>query len=300
MSLVVLAVAAVIILGVLHHSDSLLQVLDTAARAAHTHSTVLIRGKTGSGKELLARAIHFNRPGREEPLATVNGGTIPGDLLGSELFGHKCGSFKGAVADPKGRIEMAHGGTLFRDEIGEMPTPLQVKSLCLIQEGEVGKIGSVTHSRVDVCIITATHHDLQAMIEGGPFREDLYYRLAVIPLMLPPLRERVEDIPGLVPHFIRVSRDKNHRPDLAMSPALLRHFIHYRWRGNARELENVVEGVVVLVCRNEVTLDDLPRFLRREKAGAEALEIELPPQGIRLEGIEKELILKALQKCAWN
>jgi DNA-binding NtrC family response regulator len=286
--------------NILGRSDVLLEVLDTAARAARSNSTVLIRGETGTGKELLARAIHFNSVRSNNPLVTINCGAIPKDLLESELFGHRRGAFTGAVADKKGRIELADGGTLFLDEIAEMSPDLQVKLLRLIQEGEIEKLGSEVKAKVDVRIIAATHRDLQAMIEDGTFREDLYYRLAVIPLVMPPLRERSEDIPDLVQHFFRKSQEKNKRPELLMSLALLPYFAQYRWPGNVRELENVIERIIVLARGKEITIEDLPQSLRQEKAGVDALEIGLPPQGISLEAIEKELILKALHRCGWN
>jgi len=286
--------------NILGRSGALLQVLDTAARAARTHSTVLIRGETGTGKELLARAIHFNSSRKHRPLITINCAAIPKELLESELFGHKRGAFTGAVGEKRGKIETADGGTIFLDEIGEMPLELQVKLLRLIEEGEIEKIGSEVRNQVDVRIIAATHRDLQAMIEDGTFREDLYYRLVVIPLLLPPLRERMEDIPDMVQYFFRKSRQKNDRPELVMAPALLPYFARYRWPGNVRELENVVERMVVLARGDEITVQDLPEFLRRERAGVEALEIDLPPQGVSLEAIEKELIVKALERCGWN
>jgi len=286
--------------NILGRSGALLQVLDTAARAARTHSTVLIRGETGTGKELLARAIHFNSSRKHRPLITINCAAIPKELLESELFGHKRGAFTGAIGEKRGKIETADGGTIFLDEIGEMPLELQVKLLRLIEEGEIEKIGSEVKNQVDVRIIAATHRDLQAMIEDGTFREDLYYRLVVIPLLLPPLRERMEDIPDMVQYFFRKSRQKNDRPELVMAPALLPYFARYRWPGNVRELENVVERMVVLARGDEITVQDLPEFLRRERAGVEALEIDLPPQGVSLEAIEKELIVKALERCGWN
>ena len=182
-----------------------------------------------------------------------------------------------------------------------MPLELQVKLLRLIQDGEIEKLGSEVRNQVDVrIIIAATHRDLQAMIEDSTFREDLYYRLAVIPLALPPLRERAEDIPDLVQTFFRKSQQKHGRPELVMSPALLPYFAGYRWPGNVRELENVIERIVILARGTEITVEDLPKFLRQERGSMEALEIDLPPQGISLEAIEKELILKALEKCAWN
>lgn len=286
--------------NILGRSPALLEVLDMAERAAHSSSTVLIRGETGTGKELLARAIHFNSSRSDSPLVTINCGAIPKELLESELFGHRRGSFTGAVGDKKGRIELADGGTLFLDEIGEMSPDLQVKLLRLIQEGEIEKIGSEARIKVDVRIIAATHRELQAMIEDGSFREDLYYRLAVIPLVMPSLRERSEDIPDLVQHFFRKSQDKNKRTDLAMPPAILPYFTRYRWPGNVRELENVVERIVVLARGGDIAVEDLPLFLRQEKAGIDALEIDLPPQGVSLEAIEKELILRALRMCDWN
>ena len=286
--------------NILGRSDVLLEVLETAERAAHSNSTVLIRGETGTGKELLARAIHFNSPRRDNPLVTINCAAIPKELLESELFGHTRGAFTGAFAHKKGRIELAHKGTLFLDEIAELSPDLQVKLLRLVQEGEIEKIGSEEKAKVSVRIIAATNRDLQAMIEDGTFREDLFYRLAVIPLVIPPLRERSEDIPDLVQNFFRKSQKRNERPDLIMSPSLLSHFVQYRWPGNVRELENVVERIVVLARGSEITIEDLPQFLRQQKAGVDALEIDLLPQGISLEAIEKELILKALQKCDWN
>jgi two-component system response regulator AtoC len=285
--------------NILGRSDVLLEVLDMALRAAHSNSTVLIRGETGTGKELLARAIHFNSSRGSSPLVTINCGAIPKELLESELFGHKRGAFTGAFADKKGRIELADGGTLFLDEIAELSPDLQVKLLRLIQEGEIEKLGSEVKTRVDIRIIAASHRDLQAMIEDGTFREDLYYRLAVIPLLMPPLRERSEDIPDLVQHFFRKSQEKNNRPDLMLSAGLLPYFAQYRWPGNVRELENILERIVVL-ARGDITIEDLPQFLRQEKPGADALKIDLPAHGISLEAVEKELILKALHKCDWN
>jgi two-component system NtrC family response regulator len=285
--------------NILGRSPALLQVLDMASRAARAASTVLIRGETGTGKELLAKAIHYNSPRKGQPFVTVNCGAIPRDLLESELFGHTRGAFTGAVANRKGQVETADGGTLFLDEIGELPLELQVKVLRLVQQGEVAKLGAGT-SRVDVRIIAATHRNLQAMVEDGAFREDLYYRLSVIPLDLPPLRERPEDIPELAEHFFVQSREKNGRPDLVLPPALLPHFTAYRWPGNVRELENVVERLVVLSRGSEIALADLPEPLRRTRPSVEELRLDLPPQGISLEAVEKELILRALKKFNWN
>jgi two-component system NtrC family response regulator len=286
--------------NIIGQSDALLSVLDLAARAARTNSTILIRAETGTGKELLARAIHFNSLRKDKPFVTINCGAIPKDLLESELFGHVKGSFTGAVAHKRGRIEMADGGTLFLDEIGEMPLELQVKILRVIQQGEIEKVGGTGPSKVDVRIIAATHRNLQAMIEDETFREDLYYRLAVIPLELPPLRERAEDIPELVQHFFVRTRERLQRPDIVLPQHLIQHFQNYRWPGNIRELENVIERVLVLAPGPEITLADLPEFLRQEHSPLDTLNLNLPAQGVSLEAIERELLLHALHKFRWN
>jgi two-component system NtrC family response regulator len=286
--------------SIIGHSENLLHVLDLASRAAHSDSTVLIRGETGTGKELLAKAIHSNGHRKQQAFVTINCGAIPKDLLESELFGHCKGSFTGAAASKPGKVEMADGGTLFLDEIGELPLELQVKVLRLIQEGEADKVGATHPTKVDVRIIAATHRNLQAMIEDGAFRQDLYYRLAVITLELPPLRERTGDIPELVQNLFVKIKAKQHREDLKLGASLLPYFCGYNWPGNVRELENVIERLVVLTAGTEVTLDDLPDFLRREPPALESLHLALPPQGISLEAVEKELILRALVKFEWN
>jgi len=286
--------------NIVGRSKSLLFTLDNAARAAQSDSTVLIRGETGTGKELLAKAVHFNSSRRERPLIVINCGAIPKELLESELFGHTKGSFTGAVVNKKGKIEMADQGSLFLDEVGEMPLDLQVKILRLIQEREIEKIGAPNPTKVDVRIIAATHRDLQAMVEDGTFREDLYYRLAVIPLTLPPLRERPDDIPELVAIFFRKFKERLNRPNLKLPPSLLPHFATHRWPGNVRELENVVERLVVLAPGDEITVEDLPDFLHRERPTLEAIHLELPPEGISMEAVERELVVRALQKFNWN
>jgi two-component system NtrC family response regulator len=286
--------------SIIGHSRALIRVLEVASRVARRDSTVLVRGETGTGKELLARAIHQNSRRKQQPFVTINSGAIPKELLESELFGYTKGSFTGAVAPKRGKVEMADGGTVFLDEIGEMPLELQVKLLRLLQNGEIEKVGGTGTIRVDVRIIAATHRNLQALIEDGAFREDLYYRLAVIPLELPPLRERVEDIPELVQHLFLKARQKNELPNLRLPAALIPYFSGYRWPGNVRELENVVERMVVLSVGDEIGFDDLPDFLRRQRSGRDAIHFELPEHGISLEGVEKELILRALEKFDWN
>ncbi|HWB96366.1 MAG TPA: sigma-54 dependent transcriptional regulator [Bryobacteraceae bacterium] len=286
--------------NIIGHSETLLSVLETAARAAQSNSTILVHGETGTGKELLAKAIHFNSRRRDRPFVTINCGAIPRDLLESELFGHVKGSFTGAMAHKAGKVELADRGTLFLDEIGEMPGELQVKLLRLIQQGELEKVGAPAAVKVDVRFVTATHRNLQAMVEDGTFREDLYYRLAVIPLELPPLRDRADDIPELVQHFFVQAKEVQGRPDLVLPAGLLPRFQDYRWPGNIRELENVIERVVVLARGEEITLADLPDFLRRERPAVDMLQLELPARGISLEAVEKELILRALEKFRGN
>jgi two-component system NtrC family response regulator len=285
---------------IIGHSKALLRVLDMASRAAQSNSTVLIRGETGTGKELLAKAIHHNSPRGAKPFVTINCGAIPKDLLESELFGHVKGAFTGALADKRGKVELADGGTLFLDEIGELPLDLQVKMLRLIQDGQIDKVGSLTPVVVDVRVIAATHRNLQAMIEDGTFREDLYYRLAVIPLELPPLRDRAEDTLELVQTLFVKATAKHGKNKLKLPPVLLPYFSGYRWPGNVRELENIIERLVVLTVGDEIRYDDLPEFLRREKSELEGIRLDLPAQGISLEGVERELILRALQKFNWN
>jgi DNA-binding NtrC family response regulator len=286
--------------NIIGHSGPLLYVLDMAARAAQANTTVLIHGETGTGKELVAKAIHFNSPRKDMPFVTINCSAIPHDLVESELFGHLKGAFTGATAHKKGKVEMADGGTIFLDEIGDLPLTLQVKLLRLLQQGEIEKLGAPVTLKVDVRIVVATHRNLQRMVENDTFREDLYYRLAVIPLEMPPLRDRAEDIPELVQHFFAQSCRKHGRTYLSMPQALIPYFSHYRWPGNVRELENVVERLVVLAQGAEVVLDDLPGSLRSERLAVAADRIELSPLGISLDAIEKDLILWALKRSGWN
>ncbi len=271
--------------SIIGRSKPLLRVLEQAARAAQSQATVLIRGETGTGKELLARAIHANSPRRNKPFVTINCGAIPKELIESELFGHVRGSFTGAVAHKLGRAEAADGGTLFLDEIGELPLEQQVKLLRLVQEGEIEKVGSPSTRKVNVRIIAATHRNLEALVEDGQFREDLYYRISVIPLELPPLRERGEDIAELVEHFFLKCRQRHGRPNLVLPVALLPYFSVWHWPGNVRELENVIERLVVLAPGDEITLNDLPEYLRGRRESSGTMNLEIPPQGISLEAV---------------
>ncbi len=286
--------------GIVGQSKGLLRVLDQAARVAQHDATVLILGETGTGKELVARAIHQSSRRSSGPFIAVNCGAIPADLVESELFGYMRGAFTGAVTNKSGRIESADGGTLFLDEIGELPLEAQVKLLRVLQESEITKLGASTSTKVDVRVIAATHRNLTAMIEDGTFREDLYYRLAVVPLTLPPLRERREDIPELIDVLFQQAKERHGLLDVRLSPAVHQRLISYRWPGNVRQLENVLERMLLLSPTEMITLADLPEELLPSSANLTGLWSDLPEGGISLEAIERELIGRALEKFAGN
>lgn len=286
--------------NIIGHSKLLLRVLEMASRVAQHNSTVLIRGETGTGKELLARAIHHNSRRGSQPFVTINCGAIPKELLEAELFGYTRGAFSGAYAAKAGKIEIADGGTLFLDEVGELPADMQVKLLRVLQHGEVDKLGSTVTGKVDLRVIAATNRNLQAMIEDGTFREDLYYRLAVVPLELPPLRERREDVPELAQHLLKKLKERHGAPSLRLSPSVISHLTSYRWPGNVRELENVIERMVVLAADDEIKEVDLPHEIRAAAPARDSFILELPKEGISLEAVERELLVRALEKFSWN
>lgn len=286
--------------NIIGRSPALMQVLDSAARVAQTDVTVLVLGETGTGKELLAKAIHVNSPRHERPFVTINCGAIPRDLLESELFGYVKGAFTGAVTHKKGKVEAADGGTAFLDEIGEMPLDLQVRVLRLLQEREIEKVGAPIPVHVDVRIIAATHRNLEELVANGTFREDLYYRLAVVPITLPPLRARFEDIPEFVVTFFRMSAQRYNRPSLSLPQALIPHFSRYQWPGNIRQLQNVIERMVVLCPREEITEADLPEFLLKQESTQTAVYGQQLTEGTTLDAAERAIILQALRQCNWN
>ncbi|HWB86009.1 MAG TPA: sigma 54-interacting transcriptional regulator [Bryobacteraceae bacterium] len=275
-------------------SRPFLSVLDTVDRVAQTDATILILGETGTGKELLAKTIHLRSARKDRQFVTINCGAIPRELLESELFGYVKGAFTGAIAHKKGKVEMADGGTLFLDEIGEMPLDLQVRILRLIQERETEKVGATFATKVDVRLIAATHRDLAAMVEKGGFREDLYYRLLVVPINLPPLRERIGDFPELLQYFLEKYKRKYRLPELTFRADTLSYFANYSWPGNIRQLENTMERLVLLSNASEITPAELPAFLRPTE---EPVHQE---GGVSLASIEKETILQALQKFGGN
>jgi two-component system NtrC family response regulator len=286
--------------GIVGHSKGFLRVLDQAARVSQRTTTVLIQGETGTGKELVARAIHHNSRRSNRPFVAVNCGAIPRDLVESELFGYVRGAFTGALSNKSGRFESADGGTIFLDEVGELPLEAQVKLLRVLQEGEVHKLGAAMPVKVDVRVIAATHRDLSAMVEDETFREDLYYRLAVVPLTVPPLRERREDIPELIDTLFQRAKERHGLLDVKMAAAVHQRLISYRWPGNVRQLENVLERLLVLASGDLITAEDLPEELVPVAPSSAILWPNLPEDGISLEAIERELISRALEKFDGN
>jgi transcriptional regulator with PAS, ATPase and Fis domain len=234
-------------------------------RVARTNSTILIRGESGTGKELIAQAIHNASSRATQPFIPVNCAALPDSLLESELFGHEKGAFTGAIARKEGRFELAHGGTLFLDEIGDMPLGLQAKLLRALQDREFYRVGGTKPIRCDVRIISATNQDLEEKMKEETFREDLYYRINVISISLPPLRDRAEDIPLLAAHFLERYSLENQRKRSCFSPKAMQMLMNYSWPGNIRELENAIEYAVVLGNTEEIQLDDLPPKLRKQE-----------------------------------
>jgi two-component system NtrC family response regulator len=281
-------------------SRAMRDVTDTASRVAASDTTVLLEGESGTGKELLAKAIHVNSGRSRGPFVTVNCAAIPEHLLESELFGHRRGAFTGAIADKPGKFEAANRGTIFLDEVGELPLLLQVKILRVLQEREVDKVGETRPIKVDVRVIAATNRDLEKMTADGTFREDLYYRLAVVSIRVPPLRERSDDIPLLVDHFLDRHAARLGRPRPAVDKAVYPAFNLYAWPGNIRELENVIERALVLDRDGLLALYDLPDRVQASGRRIGNLRIELPDEGISLEDVERELLLAALEKHNWN
>ena len=281
-------------------SEPMRKVCALIRRVAETNSTVLICGESGTGKELVARAIHYNSPRRDRAFVTVNCAALPEPLLESELFGHMKGSFTGAVSNKEGLFEVADGGTVFLDEIADAPPGIQVKLLRVLQEPEFRRVGGTRNIKVDVRILTATNKDLTKAVAQGLFREDLYYRLDVIPITLPPLRSRPEDIPALAQHFLAVFGRKANKPPLAVAPAAMQALQRHEWKGNVRELENVMERAAALASGPEITLDDLAQWLRGSSSGGLAIPRDLPLEGLDLEslinGIERDLLVKALER----
>jgi two-component system NtrC family response regulator len=272
------------------------QVFAVVRKVADTEATVLLTGESGTGKELVARSIHLQSGRRAAPFVAINCAAIPRDLLESELFGHVRGAFTGAVRDKAGRFQAAGGGTLFLDEVGELPIELQPKLLRALQEREVMPVGGTTPQKLDVRVIAATNADLEQAIADGTFREDLYYRLAVIPIHLPPLRERREDIPVLVRHFAA----KHGGKEISFPQEVLDLLTGYPWPGNVRELENTVERLLIMRSEDVIGVADLPEKMRSGGAVGGSRVVNLPPDGYSLEQLEREIVVEALERNDWN
>lgn len=281
-------------------SKRMRDVFDIALQVAMKDSTVLLTGESGTGKELLAKAIHQNSLRASKPFITVNCGAIPETLIESELFGHRKGSFTGALADRTGKFEAANEGTVFLDEIGELPVNLQVRLLRVIQEREIDKIGYPKPIKVNVRIIAATNRDLRNLIEDNQFREDLYYRLSVVTIDAPPLRDRRDDVPLLIQHFLQKHCTRYKMPVPSLADHAVELLTQYDWPGNVRELENVIEHAVVLGRSSTIGKEDLPSHIRQAKSRISAISLRLPDEGISLEEVEKEILLQALEKHQWN
>jgi two-component system response regulator PilR (NtrC family) len=280
-------------------SRAMLEVFDTIRKTADSQSTVMITGESGTGKELVAHAVHHESGRRHRPFVSVNCGAVPESLMESELFGHVRGAFTGAVATTEGLFAAADGGTLFLDEITEIPASVQVKLLRAVQEREIRRVGDTRDVRVDVRLIAASNRDLTKAVAQGALREDLYYRLNVIPIHLPPLRERREDIPLLIAHFVRRIGAGVGREVRGVTPEALAILERYHWPGNIRELENVIERALVLGTGDAITVETIPASLRRPPEEGE-VPIEIPGAGLDLEAtldrIEQRLIQMALRR----
>jgi two-component system nitrogen regulation response regulator NtrX len=281
-------------------SGALDKVWDAVKRAAPTNATVLIMGESGSGKELVARAIHRNSLRKDDAFVQVNCAAIPEELIESELFGHEKGSFTGATEKQIGKFELAHKGTIFLDEVGDMSLRTQAKVLRVLQEGEVERIGSQKTIQVDVRVIAATNKALEGAIEKGDFREDLYFRLSVIPIRVPPLRERAEDVPVLVQHFVKqFSAESNFRPK-TFAPAAVEALKRHPWRGNVRELKNAVERLLIMVEGEEIRVEHLAEVLRRPtEGGPPAADTAASLRDFK-EAAERAFLVEKLRESKWN
>jgi DNA-binding NtrC family response regulator len=284
-------------------SKPIQKVFELIERVADTDSTVLITGESGTGKELIAKAIHYNSYRRDNPMIVINCGAIPEELLESELFGHEKGAFTGAHKMRVGRFELANGGTIFLDEIGDMSPNLQVKLLRVLQEQKFERVGGTRTLQIDVRIIAATNKNLISAVNKGTFRQDLYYRLNVIPIKVPPLRLRKSDIPLLVDFFVKKFNKQKRKRMSGFVPEALDALLAYSWPGNVRELENLVERLIILANSDQIEIDDIPGSIKGKSGRFESIEVKIPKDGIvfdqAVEEYEKKLILQALSETNW-
>ena len=279
--------------GIIGDSGPMLEVLSMVRRTAPSEATVLIRGESGTGKELIAKAIHFASPRARGPLVKVNCAALPEALLESELFGHEKGAFTGAVMSRQGRFEMANGGTIFLDEIGDVPLHLQAKLLRVLQEREYEKVGSSRPVKVNVRVLAASHRPLEALIKAGQLREDLYYRLNVVTILIPPLRERRADISLLIDHFVRRYAEKNGKTIRGFTPEGRNILLRYDYPGNVRELENIIERAVVLTRNDVIGSSDLPLTVQEAEMADGERETHLT---VAVEALERRMIRDALAR----
>ncbi|MDW8323072.1 MAG: nif-specific transcriptional activator NifA [Burkholderiales bacterium] len=283
--------------NIVGHTTSMRRVFEQVRLVAKWNTTVLIRGETGTGKELIANAIHYNSPRARGPFVKLNCASLPENLLESELFGHEKGAFTGAMQQRKGRFELAHGGTIFLDEIGEVSPAFQAKLLRVLQEGEIERVGGSQTIRIDVRVIAATHRDLEADVEAGKFREDLYYRLNVMPIFLPPLRERMEDLPSLARFLVDKIGNQQGRP-LELTDSAIRVLMHHDWPGNVRELENCLERAAVmsengLIDRDTVLLTGFEETMPVSRSAQRGVDLDDPNLD------ERERVIAALEQAGW-
>jgi two-component system NtrC family response regulator len=284
--------------NIIGNSEKIKQVLTIVQRIAKTDVTVLIQGESGTGKELIAKSIHFASKRKEKPFIAINCAAIPETLIEAELFGHKKGAFTGAFFESKGKFEEANGGTIFLDEISAMPLLLQTRLLRVLQEREVTRLGENLPRKVDVRIIASTNEDLLELVKQNRFREDLYYRLAVVPIKLPPLRERREDIRLLAEYFAQKTVKKYGLKTIKIDEEVLKVFHNYSWPGNVRELENTIERMIILSDSETLTLEDVPEHIRDQQG--RNIWFELPDEPINLEVLEREILREALRKFEGN
>ncbi|CAN5392146.1 sigma-54 dependent transcriptional regulator [soil metagenome] len=280
--------------NVIGDSAKMREVLDLVGRVSRSDATVLISGESGTGKELVAKGIHFAGKRAKNAFIPINCAAIPENLIEAELFGYKKGSFTGAMSDTKGKFEAANGGTLFLDEISAMPLDVQPKLLRVLQEQEIVRVGENVPRPIDVRIIAATNQNLEKMIEEGTFREDLYFRLAVVPVHLPTLRARREDIPLLINHFFKISKEKHDFKNLKIAREVFDALSNYAFPGNVRELENLVERMVVLSNEQNLTLADVPEYVKKPSQNFGNVRFELPAENISLDDVERDIINHAL------
>ncbi len=281
--------------NIVYASKKMEEVIKICLKIADTKTPVLIRGESGTGKELIARALHYNSSRSQGPFVAINCAAIPENLLEAELFGYEKGAFSGAYTTKKGKFELADGGTLFLDEIGDLPLSLQAKLLRVLQDQKVERLGGTTPIKVDVRIISATNKNLEEMIEEGTFREDLYWRLNVVPIYIPPLRERKEDIPVLIEYFLD-KFNKEYNKNVKISSESMKILLNYSWPGNVRELENIIERLVLLTEDGIIKEEDIPSYMRQNETN------QIPAYGLpsQISYLEKKRIIEALKECNFN